>query len=86
MHAKQAEVPFEDEKFSYLILAREGAAARGGRILSPPRHLKHGVDLRLCTAAGLRERHIARRDGALYKRVRKLEWGGHMPPEEEDGQ
>ena len=75
MHAKRARVPFEDEKFSYLVVSRTGEPSGGGRILSPPNVSKSAIDFRLCTAVGVEQRHIARRDGPAYKACRKLGWG-----------
>ena len=85
MHAKGASVPFEDEKFAYIVLARGGVAAGGVRILSPPVHGKPGSTFRLCTQGGIESLHIARRDAAAYKRMRKLDWGDRIAPIEEDG-
>jgi ribosomal protein RSM22 (predicted rRNA methylase) len=75
MHAKKATVPFEDEKFSYLIAARQPGALEGARILSPPAESKADIKFKLCTGNGLTQQSIARRDKAEYKRVRKLDWG-----------
>lgn len=75
MHAKQATVPFEDEKFSYLIAARQPGVLEGARILSPPAESKAEIRFKLCTGNGLSQQSIARRDKAEYKRVRKLDWG-----------
>ena len=84
MHAKGASVPFEDERFSYLVLAREGAPTGGARILAPPQHGKPGSTFRLCHAGGLGTRHIARREGAAHKIARKLDWGDAMPPDKKE--
>ena len=88
MHAKRASVPFEDEKFSYLVLARQGAPTGGGRITAPPLHGKAEVSLRLCAQGGLAIRRVARRDRAAYKAARKHGWGDLVDPSpaEEDGQ
>jgi ribosomal protein RSM22 (predicted rRNA methylase) len=76
MHAKKATVPFEDEKFSYLIASRQPGALQGARILSPPAESKAAIRFKLCAENGLTQQSIARRDKAEYKRVRKLDWGG----------
>ena len=83
MHAKGASVPFEDEKFSWLAVARAGRPAGGARILAPPRHTKAGIDVRLCTPQGLLHRHIARRDASAYKLARKRGWGDLLGLDEE---
>ena len=75
MHAKKATVPFEDEKFSYLIASRQPGALEGARILSPPVQSKADVKFKLCGQNGLSQQSVARRDKAEYKRVRKLQWG-----------
>ena len=75
MHAKKATVPFEDEKFSYVIASRQPVALHGARVLSPPAENKVEIKFKLCTENGLTQRGIARRDKAEYKRARKLEWG-----------
>jgi ribosomal protein RSM22 (predicted rRNA methylase) len=75
MHAKQATVPFEDEAFSYLVLARHTVAQHGARVLSPPQTSKVGVALRLCGDDAVRETMIASRDKAPYKRAKKTAWG-----------
>lgn len=75
--AKGAEVPFEDEKFAYLVAARlhVDAAPRTPRVLARPRAGKPGIDLRLCTETGLEQRFVARRDKAAHAVARRLDWG-----------
>lgn len=84
MHAKAARVPFEDERFAYVVLARDGEPPGGGRIVSPPQQAKPGVSFRLCTQGRLETRHVARRDGAAYKQARKLDWGDLWRPATEE--
>jgi ribosomal protein RSM22 (predicted rRNA methylase) len=78
MHAKGGSVPFEDEKFAYLALARDGSPAGGARVLAPPLDQKPGMTFRLCTEAGIEPRYIARRDSAAYKLHRKKGWGDRL--------
>lgn len=80
MHAKGASVPFEDERFSYLVLARDGEAAGSGRIIAPVVHAKPGSTFRVCRAGSIETLHVARRDKASYKQARKLEWGDLAGP------
>jgi ribosomal protein RSM22 (predicted rRNA methylase) len=75
MQAKQARVPFEDEAFSYLILARLPAAKAGARTLAPPITTKAGVTLRLCADGAITNTTIASRDKATYKRAKRMTWG-----------
>jgi ribosomal protein RSM22 (predicted rRNA methylase) len=81
MHAKAAKVPFEDEPFAYLIVAREGRPSGGARIVAPPRHAKPGIDFMLCVDGALQSRQVARRDGAAYRHAKKLALGDmFLPP------
>lgn len=79
--AKQAQLGFEDEKFSFVILTREsphrGAAARIVR--KPIRNPGH-VHLDLCAGDGLNRVTVARSDGPSYRDARDAAWGGTWPP------
>ena len=50
---KEAELPFEDEKFSYVALTREPVAPRPTRVLAQPVVSKVEVTAKLCTSDGL---------------------------------
>lgn len=75
--AKGAELPFEDEKFAYLLAARPTVAAetRRARVLTPPRAGKPGIELRLCGPEGAQTRFVGRREKAAYAKARRLGWG-----------
>lgn len=75
MHAKSAVVPFEDEKFAYLIATRGTVSPAVARVLSPPQTSKVAVTMRLCEAEGIKSRQVARRTPAAYKQAKKLSWG-----------
>jgi ribosomal protein RSM22 (predicted rRNA methylase) len=76
MRMKGGTLGYEDEKYSYLVLARPGIGMRAGaRVLRPPFENKFSVTLPLCTPDGLEERAIASRDKAAFKAARKLDWG-----------
>jgi ribosomal protein RSM22 (predicted rRNA methylase) len=74
MQAKGANVPFEDERYSYVVVTRE-KVARGARILAPPLETKPGLTFKLCDETGLRAHFVASRDKEEYRRVRKHGWG-----------
>lgn len=74
---KGASVPYEDEKFSYLIAARQGAPAYDGRIVGPVTHGKAGHRAPVCDAAGLHEWLVTVRDPA-FKAAKKWEWGNGL--------
>jgi ribosomal protein RSM22 (predicted rRNA methylase) len=76
--AKGADVPFEDERFSYLVAARPGiaAAAPRPRVLAPPRTGKPGIALKLCGLDGqVEHRLVPKRDKPAYALARRLGWG-----------
>lgn len=75
---KGADLPYEDEKFSYLIAVREAlfSAARLGRILARPERETNLIRIKLCATDGaLRHVRILRRDKHAYKSAKKMEWG-----------
>jgi ribosomal protein RSM22 (predicted rRNA methylase) len=75
MHAKAANVPFEDEPFSWIAVSHEKYELPQARIVAPPITTKIGTTLKLCSAEGLTASLIASRDKPAYKRAKKLEWG-----------
>jgi len=82
---KDADLGYEDEKFSYLATVAPGvgpepAAAGSGRVLRRPVQRKGLVALRLCRPDGTAgERLVSRRDAALYRLARDASWGGAFP-------
>jgi ribosomal protein RSM22 (predicted rRNA methylase) len=74
MLLKQASVPFEDERYSYVVVTRERVAS-GARILSPPLEGKPGLTFKLCDETGLRAQFVATRNKDEYRRARKRGWG-----------
>ena len=77
---KGAELSFEDEKFSYVALAREPLAREsppriGARVLAHPRVGKAEVTAKLCTPAGIVTATAARREPERYKAQRAWRWG-----------
>jgi ribosomal protein RSM22 (predicted rRNA methylase) len=72
---KGAELPFEDEKFSYVALTREPVASRPSRVLAQPVVSKVEVTAKLCTADGLELARAPRRVRADYARARRWRWG-----------
>jgi ribosomal protein RSM22 (predicted rRNA methylase) len=72
---KGAELPFEDEKFSYVALTRKPVAPRLSRVLAQPAVTKIEVAAKLCTPQGLRTAKVPHRDKAAYARARRWRWG-----------
>jgi ribosomal protein RSM22 (predicted rRNA methylase) len=74
--AKEADVPWEDEKFIYIAASRLAGPAADARLVGPPRSSKGRVDLKLCCADGkLHKKTISKRDGDLFKTARRCDWG-----------
>ena len=72
---KSAELPYEDEKFSYVALTRAPAARHPARVLARPVVTKVAVSARLCTDRGILNAVAARRQKAAYQRFKKIAWG-----------
>ncbi|WP_315834593.1 small ribosomal subunit Rsm22 family protein [Bradyrhizobium prioriisuperbiae] len=74
---KGAEVPFEDEKFSYVALARSPPTHRPtARVLAQPMVSKVEVTAKLCSNNGQAAlAKTPRRDKAAYALARRLNWG-----------
>jgi ribosomal protein RSM22 (predicted rRNA methylase) len=72
---KGAELPFEDEKFSYVALTREPIAQHPSRVLAPPVVTKVEVTAKLCTPDGLATAKVARRTKEDYAHARRWRWG-----------
>ena len=75
MQMKTAEVPFEDEKFSYVVLTRAPIAQHLSRVLAPPVVGKAEIAAKLCTPDGVVVTKVPRRDKAAYARARRWSWG-----------
>ncbi|HKD69422.1 MAG TPA: small ribosomal subunit Rsm22 family protein [Candidatus Binataceae bacterium] len=81
---KSANRPYEIEKFSYLIAAREPPPTppHAARIIRHPLKKSGHVVLDLCNSAGAAERSvISRRNKPLYRQARAAKWGGLWPPD-----
>jgi ribosomal protein RSM22 (predicted rRNA methylase) len=77
--AKSAEVPWEDEKFSYVAVSRGAAPAAGARVIGRPRKASGRVTLKLCRPDGSAgDQLLSRRDGDLFKRASRSDWGSAL--------
>lgn len=79
--AKGADVPFEDEKFAYLLATRPALAAQAAsaRILARPKAGKPGLTFKLCGAEGVEMRFVPKRDKPAHAVARRLDWGEAWP-------
>jgi ribosomal protein RSM22 (predicted rRNA methylase) len=76
LKVKGVSVPFEDERYSYVVVSRR-AVARGNlaRIIAPPEESKAGLTLPLCAERGLQRAFVSRRQRDVYAVLRKAKWG-----------
>jgi ribosomal protein RSM22 (predicted rRNA methylase) len=76
---KRAEVPWEDEKFSYMALSQTPSPAAGSRVIARPRKGSGRVTLKLCRPDGSAgDRLFSRRDGEPFKRAWRSDWGSSL--------
>lgn len=78
--AKGGEVPWEDEKYTFLAVMRPDAHVDSqqpsARVLAPPRKGSGHVQLKLCRSDGsLTETTFSRRNGQTYKAAGRADWG-----------
>lgn len=74
--AKGADVPWEDEKFSYVAVSRNPLARPAQRVIARPRKASGHVTLKLCRPDGTADSEVfSRREGVLFKRARRCDWG-----------
>jgi ribosomal protein RSM22 (predicted rRNA methylase) len=84
---KSGELGYEDEKFSFIAVARSPALieqlraskAASGRILRHPQ-FRHGhVKFQVCTPDGIRQAVVTRKNKELYRKARDAKWGALLP-------
>lgn len=75
---KAGDLGYEDEKYSYLIVARSPGLPYAGRLVSSPEKHSGHLKLCLCTAEGLQTPTYSKKQGELYKLTRKLNWGDSL--------
>ncbi len=79
---KEAEVPWEDEKFIYLAAVRETVGNVEARIIAPTRVGGGKVSVKLCKDNGsAEERLLTKRDGDLFRWARRADWGDALMKE-----
>ena len=75
MHLKGAELPFEDERFSYVALMRAPTTRHPKRVLAPPTVTKAAITTKVCAVEGILNSVAPRRDKTSYQRSKKIRWG-----------
>jgi ribosomal protein RSM22 (predicted rRNA methylase) len=72
---KSAALPYEDEKFSYVMVARTPIPPAPTRIVRRPEIQKGFITLTLCTPDGLQRQGVPRSQREAFRRARKVAWG-----------
>ncbi|AJD40277.1 methyltransferase type 11 [Rhizobium sp. SEMIA 4085] len=73
---KDADVPWEDEKYIFIAASRFAGEAPQARIIAPPQGSGGVIRLKLCQSDGTAgERTFSKRDGATFKWARRANWG-----------
>lgn len=78
---KGGDVPYEDEKYSFLAVAKQPGHPAQNRILRHPRKEAGRIRLRLCTPDGIEDRTVTKREGEAFKQARKAGSGDAFPPQ-----
>lgn len=74
---KNAVVPYEDEKFCYLIIGKENSFLQNNVVLRHPIKEKNKVDLVVCEKGSIKNYSINKKD-LLYKKARKIKIGDEL--------
>jgi ribosomal protein RSM22 (predicted rRNA methylase) len=72
---KAGALGYEDEKFSYIAVAKQPVTNAVARILRHPQRQPGFTRLQLCTTEGLQETAVSKRDKEAWRRARKAQWG-----------
>ncbi|MFL5659035.1 MAG: small ribosomal subunit Rsm22 family protein [Ktedonobacteraceae bacterium] len=72
---KRADLSYEDEKFSYVVLSRTIGLPISGRVIRHPQIRSGHIYLELCTPGGLKTSIVTRKDREAFRQVRDLHWG-----------
>ncbi len=77
---KDAELSYEDEKFSYIAGGREPVALAPARIVRRPRVEPGLITLEVCAPQGLQTIRIPKRDRDAFRAARRAAWGDPFAP------
>lgn len=72
---KGGDAPYEDEHFSYLCVTREPFAPASARVLRHPQIRPGHIGLTLCTAAGVQNRTVTKKEKEAFKAAKDASSG-----------
>lgn len=78
---KNADVPYEDEKFCFIAAAKKPLTDQTARIIRRPKIESGKITLRLCSKDGVTEK-IVTRSSPLFKKARKSDTGDTFPTDQ----
>ncbi|MBR6789236.1 MAG: methyltransferase domain-containing protein [Oscillospiraceae bacterium] len=76
---KGGDVPYEDEKFSFLAVSKAPVEPAPSRILRHPLKEAGKITLKLCRPEGIIEKAVTKKYGDLFKQARKASGGEPFP-------
>lgn len=82
--AKLADLGYEDEKFSYVAVARQSTQQADARVLRHPQSRPRLVRLELCTPDDLQSLVVTKGDRERFRLARKVRWGDRFDYTEGD--
>jgi ribosomal protein RSM22 (predicted rRNA methylase) len=78
--AKNADVPWEDEKYIFIAASKTPGDRPAARVIAPPHFAGGTVRLKLCRHDGMAAaKLVSKREGAPFKTARRLAWGDAVP-------
>ena len=72
---KNAEVPYEDEKYCYMVFSKQQYQITGGRILKHPYYRPKVVEMEICNKKGINKIVVTKKDREYYKEARDSKIG-----------
>jgi ribosomal protein RSM22 (predicted rRNA methylase) len=75
---KGGDAPFEDEKYAYVVAAREPGAPIAARVIRHPLIRPGRITLDLCAPGGLAQAEVTRSDRAAWRPARDARWGSAL--------
>ena len=77
---KEAELNYEDEKFSYVAFGRSPVALTEARIIRRPETHPGLIVLQTCTSQGLQTVRATKKDRDTFRAARRAAWGDDFHP------
>jgi len=72
---KTGSLPYEEEKFSYVVFSRSNLTKKTPRVIKRPKKGSGHILLDLCLPENIERRTISKKDKEKYRVAKKLSWG-----------